>query len=47
MTVRDDGDIAVAQQWPDPVEYRVRARGHLLELLARMSGVAGNHTVPP
>ncbi len=42
MTVGDDGDVAVVQQRPDPVQHRVRARGHLLELLARMGGVAGN-----
>ena len=34
VTVADDRDVAVAQQRPDPVEDRVRARSHLLERLA-------------
>lgn len=45
MAVRDDGDIAVCQQRPNPVQHHVRTRGHLLELLARMVCVAGNDPV--
>lgn len=47
MAVGDDRHIAVAEQGPDPVQHRVRARGHLRELLAGMVGATGNDTVPP
>jgi len=46
VTVPDDRDVAVAQQRPDPVEHRVRARGHLLERLAGL-GVVADDAVPP
>lgn len=42
VTVCDKGDVAVVQQRPDPVEHRVRARSHLLKLLARRAAVAGD-----
>jgi hypothetical protein len=32
VTTADDGDVAIAQQRTDPVEHRVRARGHLLSV---------------
>ena len=47
MTVSNDRDVSIAQQRPNPVQHRARTRGHLLELLARMVGVAGNHAVSP
>jgi RNA polymerase sigma-70 factor, ECF subfamily len=40
VTVADDRDVPVAQQRPDPVEDRVRPRGHLLERLAAGGAVA-------
>ena len=46
VTVADDRDVAVAQQRPDPVEDRVRARRHLAERLAGLA-VAADDAVAP
>ncbi|GHE16058.1 hypothetical protein GCM10010339_92710 [Streptomyces alanosinicus] len=40
MAVRDDGDVAAAQQRADAVQHRAGARGYLRELLAWVVGVA-------
>jgi len=45
--VRDEGDVALGQQRPDPGQRPVRAFADLLDGLARMLGVAGDHPVAP